>query len=250
MVELDNDIAMVTGGTAGIGRSVVLGLAAAGARVVFTGIESATGSELASEIGKNGGNARFVDGDLAGRHSWRAIYEKGRSAFGPFSIFVHSASPPRLESQTALEVTEAQWDAMLDTNLRSGFFLAQAIAKEMRANAIRGRMLFMTSLHAWTPRTLPHYSAAKAGQVMVVRELARALGADGIRVNGIAPGAVPGGGFKGDERTLNQRIPMGRVARPDDISASAIALLSDEHFGYVTGQILGVDGGLAQYNWI
>ena len=81
---------------------------------------------------------------------------------------------------------------MVNTNLRSGFFLAREMAADMIGAGLRGRILFMASLHEHTPRNLPHYAASKAGQVMVVKELARALGPAGIRVNAIAPGAIPG----------------------------------------------------------
>jgi NAD(P)-dependent dehydrogenase (short-subunit alcohol dehydrogenase family) len=139
---------------------------------------------------------------------------------------------------------------MVNTNLRSGFFLARGLAQAMRTEKIAGRMIFVTSLHAEAPRNLPHYSASKAGQVMVVKELARALGPDGIRVNGVAPGAIPGGGFKADVTTLEKRITMGRTGTPEDLAAPIVSLLSNRHSAYVTGTVLAVDGGLALYNWI
>ena len=80
---------------------------------------------------------------------------------------------------------------MLEVNLNAGFLIAQALGRHMVERAVKGRMLFVTSLHAWSPRNLPHYSASKAGQTMVVKELARALGRHGIRVNAVAPGAIP-----------------------------------------------------------
>lgn len=149
-----------------------------------------------------------------------------------------------------LAVTSAEWDAMVNTNLRSGFVLGQAIAKHMIAEKIRGKMLFMTSLHADSPRNLPHYSAAKAGETMLVKELARALGPHGIRVNAIAPGAIPGGGFAADVAALEKMIALGRTGTPEDIASMAVALLSDRFSGYVTGTTVVVDGGLALYNWI
>ena len=109
-------------------------------------------------------------------------------------MFVHSASPARKEADAALAVSEETFDAMLNTNVRSGFLLARELGRRMVGAAIQGRMLFITSLHAETPRNIPHYSAAKAGQTMLVKELARALGPAGIRVNALAPGAVPGAG--------------------------------------------------------
>ncbi len=104
-----------------------------------------------------------------------------------------------------MAVTEAQWDAMVDVGLRAGFVLGQAVGAHMKARGIKGRMLYVTSLHAYSPRNLPHYSATKAGQTMLVKELARALGRDGIRVNAIAPGAIPGGGFNADVTALEAR---------------------------------------------
>jgi 3-oxoacyl-[acyl-carrier protein] reductase len=111
-------------------------------------------------------------------------------------------------------------------------------------------MLFVTSLHAASPRNLPHYSATKAGQTMLVKELARGLGADGIRVNAIAPGAIPGGGFEADKAALEAMIPLGRTGTPEDIADMAVALLCDRFSRYVTGTTVVVDGGLALYNWI
>jgi NAD(P)-dependent dehydrogenase (short-subunit alcohol dehydrogenase family) len=119
----------------------------------------------------------------------------------------------------------------------------------MRENAIRGRMLFVTSLHAESPRNLPHYSAAKAGQTMVVKELARALGPHGIRVNAIVPGAVPGAGFKGSP-DLVKKIALGRLGRPEDIAPMAVAILSERYGAYMTGASVVVDGGIALYNWL
>jgi NAD(P)-dependent dehydrogenase (short-subunit alcohol dehydrogenase family) len=128
--------------------------------------------------------------------------------------------------------------------------LGQAAGAHMKARNIKGRMLFITSLHAYSPRNLPHYSATKAGQTMVMKELARALGSAGIRVNAIAPGAIPGGGFAADVAALEKMIPLGRTGTPEDIAGMAVALLCDRFSRYVTGTTVAVDGGLALYNWI
>src|SRR5207244_4564171 len=119
------------------------------------------------------------------------LVEAAISKLKTVSIFVHAASPPRKETQTALAVSETEWREMLEVQLNSGFLIAQALGKHMREKKIRGRMLFVTSLHSYSPRNLPHYSASKAGQTMVMKELARALGPDGIRVNALVPGAFP-----------------------------------------------------------
>ncbi len=242
---LDGDTALITGAASGIGRGIAKALAAEGVRLVLSDVADQSGRTLARELG-----AAFLPADLADPSAARRLFDAAADALGSVSIFVHSASPRRYENQTALAVTEAEWDAMVTVGLRSGFVLGQAAGNHMKARNIKGRMLFITSLHAYAPRNLPHYSATKAGQTMVVKELARALGASGIRVNAIAPGAIPGGGFNADVAALEKMIPLGRTGTPEDIAAMAVALLCDRFSRYVTGTTVAVDGGIALYNWI
>ena len=225
---LQNDTALVTGAAQGIGKAIARALEEDGAKV------------LAVDKG---------DFDLSKSGSALALTEKAIRELKTVSIFVHAASPPRKETQTALAVSEAEWREMLDVQLNSGFLIAQALGKHMRDKKIRGRMLFVTSLHAHSPRNLPHYSAAKAGQTMVMKELARALGPDGIRVNALVPGAFPGAGFKGMPGLVD-RIPMKRLGKPEDIAPMAVAILSEKYGGYMTGASVVVDGGIALYNWL
>jgi len=225
---LPNERALVTGAAQGIGPAIAAALKDEGAKVFAVDLE---------------------DFDLSRQGTANALAEKAVQALGQVSLFVHAASPPRKEDQTALEVSEAQWREMLEVNLNAGFLVAQALGRHMREGKIRGRMLFVTSLHAYSPRNLPHYSASKAGQTMVMKELARALGPHGIRVNALAPGAVPGAGFKGSPG-LVKKIPLGRVAMPADIAPMAVAILSDKYGAYMTGSTVVVDGGLALYNWL
>jgi NAD(P)-dependent dehydrogenase (short-subunit alcohol dehydrogenase family) len=242
---LDGDTALVTGAASGIGRGIARKLAAEGARLVISDIAEQPARALAGELG-----AVFLAADLTRPGAAQDWFAAAERALGTISIFVHSASPKRHEAETALAVTEAQWDAMVTVGLRSGFLLGQACGAHMKARGIKGRMLFVTSLHAYSPRNLPHYSATKAGQTMVVRELARALGPYGIRVNAVAPGAIPGGGFVADTAALEKMIPMRRTGTPEDIAGMAVALLCDRFSRYVTGATVAVDGGLALYNWI
>ena len=244
----ETDIALVTGAASGIGRATALALGAAGARVIASDIEDT--AAVVAEITEAGGTAMGLTCDLSDHDGWKGLLAEARAAFGPITIFVHSAAPRRHETQTVLQVSEGEWDAMVNTNLRSGFFLAQGIAQDMKQGGIPGRILFMASLHEHTPRNLPHYAAAKAGQVMVVKEMARALGRYGIRVNAIAPGAIPGGGFAGDFTALSKKIPMGRPGTPAEVAAGTMALLSPDSGAYITGAVLAVDGGLDSYNWI
>jgi NAD(P)-dependent dehydrogenase (short-subunit alcohol dehydrogenase family) len=242
---LDGDTALITGAASGIGRGIAKALAREGVRLVLSDIAAEAGGALAREL-----DATFVAADLADPAAAAKLFAAAEKTLGSVSIFVHSAAPKRRESETALAVTEAQWDAMVTVGLRAGFVLGQAAGAHMTARAIKGRMLFITSLHAYSPRNLPHYSATKAGQTMLVKEFARALGPHGIRVNAIAPGAIPGGGFDADVAALTKMIPLGRTGTPQDIADMAVALLCDRFSRYVTGTTVAVDGGMALYNWI
>jgi NAD(P)-dependent dehydrogenase (short-subunit alcohol dehydrogenase family) len=230
----DGDTALVTGSGNGIGRAIAEALRAEGVRVLGVDLK---GSDLDVDLSKPGAAQRLAADAIA--------------KLGKVSIFVHSASPRRHEEDTALEVAEATWREMQEVNLNAGFLLGQALGRHMRERKLRGRMLYITSLHAYAARNLPHYSAAKAGQTMLVREFARALGKDGIRVNAIAPGAIPGGGFDASKNPgLAATIPMGRFGTPADVANMALAVLSERFGGYVTGETLAVDGGIALHNWI
>jgi NAD(P)-dependent dehydrogenase (short-subunit alcohol dehydrogenase family) len=242
---LDGDTALITGAASGIGRGIAKALAREGVRLVLSDIAAEAGGALAREL-----DATFVAADLADPAAAAKLFAAAEKTLGSVSIFVHSAAPKRRESETALAVTEAQWDAMVTVGLRAGFVLGQAAGAHMTARAIKGRMLFITSLHAYSPRNLPHYSATKAGQTMLVKEFARALGPHGIRVNAIAPGAIPGGGFDADIAAFEKMIPLGRPGTPADIADMAVALLCDRFSRYVTGTTVAVDGGLALFNWI
>ena len=225
---LRGDAALVTGAGGGIGRALAAALAAEGAAVF--------GADLADADLSRPGEAVRLAGEAVSR-------------LGKVSVFVHAASPRRQESQKALQVTESQWREMLEVNLNAGFLIAQALGRHMVERALKGRMLFVTSLHAWSPRNLPHYSASKAGQTMLVKELARALGPHGIRVNAIAPGAIPGGGFAAPQ-ALADKIALKRFGTPAEVAAMAVAVLSERFGAYVTGTTIAVDGGIALHNWI
>ncbi len=240
--------ALITGSASNIGRAIAIALAADGARVVLADIDADRNAAVARDIGAAGGHAETITCDLSNPDGWHKIV----AALGTNvpQMVVHAASPPRREADHAMAVTEATWDSMVGTNVRSGFFLCRQIATRMIETRVRGRMLIITSMHAHTPRNLPHYSASKAGQTMVVKELARALGPHGIRVNALAPGAIPGGGFNASAFDFSDKIALGRLGTAEDIAGMALALLSDRFSGYVTGTTVEVDGGLGLFNWI
>ena len=229
---LEGDRALVTGAARGIGRGIAAALEQEGAQVLRADIaESEVKCDLSTPAGA------------------RSLAEEAIRRLGTVSIFVHSASPRRQEGETVLDATEAQWREMLAVNLDAAFILMQALGLHMKNNRIRGRMLLVTSLHAESPRNIPHYSAAKAGETMLVKEFARALGPHGIRVNAVAPGAIPGGGFQAPPGMV-EKIPLRRFGTPADVAGMALAVLSERFGAYVTGASIVVDGGIALYNWI
>ena len=187
--------------------------------------------------------------DLSTIEGAKRCAEEAIRRLGRVSIFVHSASPKRQEAQTSLAVTAGQWREMLAVNLDAAFAISQVLGRHMVQERVKGRILFVASLHEHTPRNLPHYSAAKAGQVMLMKELARNLGKHGIRVNAIAPGAIPGGGFNAPPGMVD-KIPLRRFGTPADVAGMALAVLSERFGGYVTGSTIVVDGGIDLYNWI
>jgi NAD(P)-dependent dehydrogenase (short-subunit alcohol dehydrogenase family) len=240
--------AVVTGAASSIGRAIAIAVAREGAKVLLVDVDAGRNAETVRLIGDAGGDCDALICDLAVPGGEREVlrYLGGAAV----DMFVHSASPPRHERDDVRGVDGATFDAMLSTNLRAGFFLGRELATGMAAAGRRGRLLYLTSLHAGSPRRLPHYSAAKAGMRAIVQELARAYGPDGIRVNALAPGAVPGGGARNITDAFRSKIALRRVGTPDDMAASAVALLSDRFSPYVTGTTLAVDGGLALFNWI
>ena len=239
--------AIVTGAASNIGRAIAISLASEGAEVTCIDIDTARNEATAAEILKQSGSARAITVDLSTTDGWRGALPPGDVQV---SMLVHAASPARREVDDVLSVSESTWDAMVNTNVRSGFLLAREVGRRMGEAKVRGRIVFITSLHAETPRNLPHYSASKGGQMMVVKELARAFGPSGIRVNAVSPGAIPGGGFNASAFDFAGKVPLGRAGTAEDIANTTLAVLSDRFSGYVTGAKIVVDGGLALYNWI
>jgi len=224
---LEGDTALVTGAGNGIGKGMADALEAEGARVMRADLEF----------------------DLTKKENAEKLAAEAIRRLGKVSIFVHCASPRRQESQTVLGASFEQWREMLAVNLDAAFCISQILAKQMIDRAIKGRILLVTSLHAESPRNLPHYSAAKAGETMLVKEMAKALGPHGIRVNAVAPGAIPGGGFNAPPAMV-EKIPLRRFGTPADVAAIGVAILSERFGAYVTGASVVVDGGMGLHNWI
>ncbi|MVT68309.1 SDR family oxidoreductase [Bradyrhizobium pachyrhizi] len=241
------ETALVTGAGNGIGRAIAQALVGEGVRTVFAdlyedkvlaAIKAAPRPELAVAWA----------GDLAQRAACDALLAHAKATVGQVTHFVHSASPPRREADHAMAVDEETWGQMHAVNLEAGFHMSRELARKLIAAKTPGSFLLLTSLHAGTPRNLPHYSTAKAGMAMLVKELAKSWGRYGIRVNALVPGAIAAGGFVADP-ALAKHIPLGRLGQADDLAPMALAVLSHKLSGYVTGASIVVDGGLSLTNW-
>ncbi len=243
----ERDTALVTGAGNGIGRAIAQALVGEGVRTVFADVSA---ERLSAAIGACERPDLAVPwvGDLGRLEACDELLASARAALGEVTHFVHSASPPRREADHLLAVNRSTWQEMHAVNLDAGFHLARELAKRLIAAKQSGSFLFLTSLHAGTPRNLAHYSTAKAAMAMLVKELAKTLGRYNIRVNALVPGAIAAGGFVADP-ALARHIPLGRLGEANDLAPIALTVLSNKLSGYVTGAAFVVDGGLSLTNW-
>lgn len=236
---LAGKVALVTGAAKRIGRSVALRLAAEGADVIvnYRGSKDAA-EEVVAQIKAMGRRAAAIQGDVSKRTDVGALLAAVEHDFGRLDILVNNAGmffPAKFE-----ELTEEQWDTILDVNLKSQFLCSQMAARLLRQSG-SGRIVNFASLGgllAWPNYT--HYCVSKAGVIMLTRCLARALAPE-ITVNAVAPGTIS---FPGDAPELAEdfirRAPLGRTGAPSDI-ADAVLFLAQSSF--ITGQVIVVDGG-------
>jgi NAD(P)-dependent dehydrogenase (short-subunit alcohol dehydrogenase family) len=241
------EAALVTGAGNGIGRAIAQALVGEGVRTMFADISE---ERLAAAIKASPRPELAVSwtGDLADSAARDALLADADRTLGLVTHFVHSAAPPRREADHVFAVERETWQRMHAVNLDAGFVLSRALARKLVGAKQPGSFLLLTSLHAETPRNLPHYSTAKAGMAMLVKELAKTLGRYHIRVNALVPGAVAAGGFVADP-ALAAHIPLGRLGQSEDLAAMALAVLSNRISAYVTGAAIVVDGGLSLTNW-
>jgi 3-oxoacyl-[acyl-carrier protein] reductase len=215
-----HDAALVTGAGNGIGRAIAQALVSEGVRTVFADVREDTVKAAVAASPRPDLAVPWV-GDLGQRDACNALLADAIKAVGQVTHFVHSASPPRREADHALAVSQDTWRQMHAVNLDAGFHLSRELARRLIAAKAPGSFLLLTSLHAGTPRNLPHYSTAKAGMAMLVRELAKTYGRFGIRVNALVPGAIAAGGFVADP-SLAKHIPLGRIGRSEDLAPMAL----------------------------
>ena len=248
-MSLHGKVAIVTGGNSGIGKAVVLALAEQGANIVIDYVANPDATEqLEKQVVALGDKAIGVEADVSKVEDMAMLVAKTVEAFGRLDILVNNAG---IETRTSiLDTTEAQYERVMEINLKSAFFGTQIAAKQMIAQGGGGRIINMTSVHEdWPMPGNTAYCLSKGGMRMLTRTSGVELGQYGIQVVGVGPGAVAtpiNTSTMNDPakmKTLDAAIPLGRMAQPEEI-ASLVAFLADEGAGYLTATTVFADGGI------
>jgi 3-oxoacyl-[acyl-carrier protein] reductase len=245
MFRVDGRTALVTGASRGLGKSIAILLAQAGAKVALTARNVELLHETAGVIQAAGGEALVLPADLREAATCRELVEAVRARWGRLDILVNNAGVGAAGPIDS--VTEAQWDDILDTNLKAMFLLSQAAAPLMREQRW-GRIVNISSIAAQTGGVsgAVAYSASKGGALAFTKSLARDLAPYGITVNAITPGQIQTdmGSVSPDRLPeILRLIPLGRLGVPEDIAYPTLFLCSEEA-GYITGATLDVNGGI------
>jgi 2-hydroxycyclohexanecarboxyl-CoA dehydrogenase len=241
-------VAVVTGGASGIGAATCHHLAQAGRRVAVLDLDGAAAERLADELQEGGATAVGIGVDVTDRPGLDEAFAKLRAELGPVEVLVTSAGMVAFDDFA--DITPERWNRVIDVNLTGTFHACQAALPDMVA-ARWGRIVTISSSSA--QRGSPanaHYAAAKGGVIVLTKSLARAYAAQGITANTIPPSGIETpmqhasqeiGDLPSNE-AMAATIPLGHLGTPDDIAAAAVFLASDEA-GFITGQVLGVNGG-------
>ncbi len=244
LFDLTGKVALVTGANTGIGQGIALALAEAGADIAAAGRSPA--DETVGKVRALGRKGENFSADLSSVGAVQPLVDAVLAEFGRIDILVNNAGIIRRAD--AVDFTEADWDAVMDTNLKTLFFLCQAAGKHMIARG-SGKIINIASMLTFQGGVrVPSYTASKSGVGGLTKLLANEWAAKGVRVNAIAPGYIATNNtaaLQGDEtrnRQIMERIPAGRWGDPSDIGGAAVFLASSAS-DYVQGHILAVDGG-------
>jgi 3-oxoacyl-[acyl-carrier protein] reductase len=241
-IDLTGSVAFVTGGTRGIGAAIARTLHGAGAQVALTGRDAERAGTAAAELGSRA--AGFAC-DVAVGEQVEAAVAAAERQLGPIDILVNNAGLTR--DNILLRLADADWDAVLDANLKGAFHTTRAVIKGMMKRR-SGRIINISSIVGLTGnKGQANYAASKAGLIGFTKSVAKEYASRGVLANCVAPGFIEtdmtGSLPQGARATLLEDIALGRLGRPEDV-AGAVLFLASDLAGYITGQVLVVDGGM------
>ena len=248
-LHLQDKVALVTGGSRGLGRAISLGLAAEGVKVAVNYCRGedkarATVEEIRERFGSE---AIAVRGDVSKFEEVRRMFEETEREIGPLDVLINNAGV--WPQAYVKDMTEEHWDSTVDINMKGPFLTCQRAVQGWLAAGRQGRIVNITTQAAFHGATSGHadYAAAKAGLVAFTKSLAREVAGSGIHVNAIAPGLMDTdmarGAIEKDWERYLKRIPLGRVAEPEEI-ANMVVFLASDRASYVTGATVDVTGGM------
>ena len=244
-MSLENEVALITGASRGIGKAVALALGAKGATVIGTATTESGAEAISAYLKENGIKGKGVALDVTHQSEIDRIMDMISEEFAAPSILVNNAGITR--DNLLMRMKDDDWDAIMETNLKSVYRMSKACLRPM-TKARKGRIISIASVVGLMGNAgQTNYSAAKAGIIGFTKSLAREVGARGITVNAVAPGFIDTDMTKGlaeeHKQLLLNQIPLGRLGQPEEIAA-AVAFLASPEAAYITGETISVNGGM------